>query len=350
MKITPATFNGFLLLCFLGMAYSFGVFGYFYQPEYKTNEVRTLEWSTADSTYTLSLRAPGTLKGFTVAPFKNSTPEAATEGYGLFFLNLRPNLLTWILIFTLFNGFCLAASGYLVPLTFRHTLRPPEYRNRLIRSLLLSVISIVAIFAIAEGIFIPRSHIVSPYQMWVMFPEVFAHTDLLIPIIQIPGYLLGLLCILAMITLGNVAIKQWGTSVEAIQERLRRINRLSHHLLIILSLVLALAVLTTFFLYRATLENVSGPTDLLFPDRILILYGTVFTFFILLFYLPTYFKVRQLNEEALEHARHHQLDTTLLIETTEKQLKLSNPRLLFTIASPVITSLFPSLVEVLSHL
>ena len=198
------------------------------------------------------------------------------------------------------------------------------------------------------GLIIPKGQVMPPFRLWHMFPEVFQPSEPLMLLIQFPAYTLGLICVFSMILTGNVSIQNWGKNVEEVQQRLSNINRLSHHLLVILSTVLVITILTTYFMFKATQENVNGPIAILFPERILILYGSIFTFFIFLLYLPTYFKVQQLNEEAFAYARGNKMDEETISSTSEKMLQFTNPRLLLTIASPVITSLFPSLVELLS--
>ncbi|MGB0176938.1 MAG: hypothetical protein ACPF9D_07215, partial [Owenweeksia sp.] len=197
---------------------------------------------------------------------------------------------------------------------------------------------------------IPEGHLLAPFILWHFFPEVFFPSESLIFIIQIPGYIQGLTCILAMMVIGNITIHEWGDTAEKVRERLVTINQLSYHILAILSVVLVLIVLTTYFMFRATQENISGDIGFLFPERSLIIYGAVFTFFILLFYIPTYYKIRQLNEEALAHARDKKMKDDIIVETSKELMKLTNPRLLLTIASPVITSLFPSFIQLLSHI
>ena len=349
MRIKPNAFNGFLIACFSGIIYTLLVFANFYQPQPREFHEREFYWSNTDTTYTFKMIPPATLKGCFTHP--DSTNALATtielsESEGWFFLNTRPNLLTWVLLFTLFNSFCCGAFYYLVGF-IRATYKWEDYRKNVVAIIGLSLASIVMVVVLSMGIILPERNLIPPFNLWHFFPEVFRSVRFLLPLIQAPGYLLGLLCIVTMILTGNTQIQNWGNSIQKVRTRLTNINRLSYHLLVILSLVLVITVLTSFFMYQASQENLTGPKELLFPDRVLILYGAIFTFFILMIYFPTYFKVKQLNEDALEFARQKNWEEKPLTDLSDNLLKLSIPKLLLTIASPVITSLFPVLIEAL---
>ncbi|MEQ9263430.1 MAG: hypothetical protein RLP14_09740 [Owenweeksia sp.] len=351
MKLSPKNFNGFLLACLAGIIYSVIIYGLFYKPTYKTGHKREFSWTSPDTTYNFKLRSPAVFQGYFTHPDSSGTSSPSSvkleEENGWFFLNTRPNLLTWILLFILFNSFCFGAASYLryiIPDTYKRE----DYNKQLLKVIGLSLLCILMVALLSMGLIIPKGQVMPPFRLWHMFPEVFQPSEPLMLLIQFPAYTLGLICVFSMILTGNVSIQNWGKNVEEVQQRLSNINRLSHHLLVILSTVLVITILTTYFMFKATQENVNGPIAILFPERILILYGSIFTFFIFLLYLPTYFKVQQLNEEAFTYARSNKMDEETISSTSEKMLQFTNPRLLLTIASPVITSLFPSLVELLS--
>ncbi len=342
MKLSPTVFNGFLFVVFAGIALSLYIFHRHYQPDFQEGHQREFCWTQDDTVYRFQMRSPAVMEGY-FTPLESDERGAQEvllhEKDGWFFLNLRPNLLTWVLLFLIFNGFCFGALLYLPLFTFS-TFRKKEFISRLWIVILLSLLSIVMVALLATGKFVPSHQLIPPLRLWHFFPEVFYPSESLIWQIQVPGYALGFACIFCLILIGNSVIEDWGEGVEKVKQRLIQINRLSYHLLVVLSVVLVFTVVTTYFMYQATQESVIGDLSFLLPERLLVLYGAVFTFFILLFYIPTYFKVQKLNEEALQQAPSEEAKAAIK-EASDKFMKLNNPRVLLTIASPVITSLFP---------
>ncbi|MGB0176937.1 MAG: hypothetical protein ACPF9D_07210, partial [Owenweeksia sp.] len=134
MKLSPNSFTGFLLASFLGIAYSLLVYYYFYNPDYSGNHYREFFWESKDTTYCFKMREPATMKGYFTHPKHSVNTDPSDiqlkEEEGWFFLNMRPNLLTWIFLFTMFNGLCFGIFPYLLLFTFT-TFRWPEYSGRL---------------------------------------------------------------------------------------------------------------------------------------------------------------------------------------------------------------------------
>lgn len=353
MEITSKAFNGFLVLCFFGVFYSILAFGTYLDPELGKNLPTEFCWETSDTTLSFSFEQQGKLHGFQQQMDTDLYPASINTSYGQsegwFFLNLRPHLLSWMLLFLIFNSFSFAMVGYLI-MALRHWNRDQQIGfQSILYTLLTSLIAIIVLFLLASGKLVDHHNLLPPAIIWHLFPQAFQSPHSLLFIIQIPGYVLGLVCVASIILLGNAKQPNWHNNAADLRSQLSKVNRISYHLLLILSIALVFAVVNTSFLHKAVTENISGPIQMLFPESMLILYGGVFTFFIVIFYIPVYFKVKHWNQAALEFATKNDMDIDTVKQGSDSLLKLSNPKLLITIASPVISSLFPSLLELIKN-
>lgn len=349
MELKPGHYNTFISVCLFGMLYTFGVYHLNYKGDFErsTEPEITFCWE-GDSLNQFGFKQNSSFKYLVWDEQKNQHVEVSLdESDGYFFFNNRPNLITWIALFVVFNAFCFGAIAYLIRLLFANKLEFLTYNLKNYSILLVALMIIALVFVMAGGHFLPANHLISPPRLWKLSSVMFHNVSSTLLWLQVPGYVLGLICTAGLLLIGNVEVDKWGDNVEIIRQRLDQLTKRTHHILVILSVLLALTVVTTNFLFKAVFEQIDGPVEALFPSRMLLLYGMVFTFFIVLLYLPSYYKLKSWSEDATKAALEKGADEATFKEQSNKLLNLANPKLLITIASPIITSIFPGLMELI---